>query len=131
MYSAPKPKVPDAAITGFLNQTFTGSGNYSQNTSSGYVYGSGYILDYIKEFTGLWNLFTGLTFNQTEYRANNFYNTGKNKYLNNNPIWYIDSSAFINVSYDNPWDTIKDVALLTVSGYQSNSGISLLITGGT
>ncbi len=114
-------------VTGFTNNYFTGSGFYI-STGAGMIQGSGLILDYIKTFTGCWNLFTG-NLTQVNYWQNNFYNTGQNKYFNNFPVFYQNSTAFINVTYNNNFDLLKDVAILRISGMNLTTSLSILITG--
>lgn len=114
--------------TGYINNIFTGSGYY-MGTGQGSIDGSGNVLDYTKTFTGTWNLFTGVPFQQINYWYQNYFNVNKDKYLNNLPAYYINSTAYTNVSYTNPFDNLVDVALLRVSGYNLNSGLSILISG--
>ena len=117
-------------VTGYIaNYKFTGSGVYYQNIS-GYISGSGNIIDYAKTFTGSWNLFTGQGEDQVNYYSGGLYNIEKNKYLDtDHPVYYTDSTAIINVEYINPYDSLSDIAILKVSGLNLNTGISLYITG--
>lgn len=117
-------------VTGLIaNYKFTGSGVYYQNIS-GYISGSGNIIDYTKTFTGSWNLFTGQGEDQVNYYSGGLYNIEKNKYLDtDHPVYYTDSTAIINVEYINPYDSLSDIAILKVSGLNLNTGISLYITG--
>lgn len=118
-------------FTGHLNHTFTGSGNYSQ-TISGYITGSGIVLNYRKTFTGSWNLFTGNDLEQVNYHSGGLYNVAQTKYLNTgNPAYYIDSMASIYVHYNNPYDNISDIAILRISGLNFNTGLYIYITGTT
>jgi len=116
-------------FTGFLNQTFTGSGYYTQ-FASGTINGSGRVLDHIKTFTGSWNLLTGASpFNQVDYLLNNFINNTFSTYQNNNPINYVNSTSYININYINTKDQNNDVAMLTITGLGFDTGISIQITG--
>lgn len=116
-------------ITGFLNSIFTGSGVY-QSTGEGIINGSGVVLDYIKTFTGSWNLFTGSPFEQIDYLYQGYYNNNKTKYENNLPASFFDSTQFINILYNNPnLNHPEEVALLTITGFNVPTGLQLLITG--
>lgn len=115
-------------VTGYLTQYFTGSGTYT-GLSTGDITGSGTIIDYIKDFTGLFNLKTGFGIAQTDYQSLGFYNAGKNKYFNNYPKWYVNSTSYITVEYNNPYDQERSVSLLTVSGLDFQTGIFFRITG--
>lgn len=115
-------------LTGCINNVFTGSGNYSQ-AASGTLTGFGNVLNYTKTFTGSWDLLTGRPFFQADYFQNNFYNSVATIYQNNYPTFYSNSTAFINVIYTNIWDSNPDVALLTVSGVNTNLVQNILITG--
>lgn len=106
--------ITSGAVTGFVNNIFTGSGINN------------------KTFTGSWNLLTGQDYDQVNYRSGGLYNIEKTKYLDiGNPVYYTNSTASINIQYNNLYDTMSDVAILTISGLNLNSGISLSITGVT
>jgi hypothetical protein len=119
-----------STYTGFLINTFTGSGCYTQ-LASGDIFGSGSVLDYIKTFTGSWDLSTGTNpFDILSYKNNNFLINNNSIYQNNYPTNYINSTSYINIQYTNNNDFIQDVALLTITGSGLNTGLSMLITGG-
>jgi hypothetical protein len=115
-------------ITGFINHTFTGSGNYVC-TGAGYLFGTGVIIDHIKTFTGTWNLLTGDVFAPLDYRHNSYYNAEKDKYSNNYPEYFMNSTMITQLQYINSVDTLIDTVKLTISGLNTNSGISILVTG--
>lgn len=122
--------VPVGRSSGYINTILTGSGFYTQHTT-GYLYGSGKLLNYIKTFTGSWDLSTGSsTFNQLDYLSRSFFNTNKSVYQNNFPVNYRNSTAYMKINYNNIYDSIPDVALLTVSGLNTNNILAqILITG--
>lgn len=114
--------------TGNINNSFIGSGTYIE-TGMGDVVGSGNIINYIKTFTGSWNLLTGNISDMIDYYIYNYYNIEQTKYYNNLPIYFVNSTLTANVAYTNNYDTLPDVAKLTISGVNTNSGLSILITG--
>jgi len=115
-------------VTGFINNTFTGSGNYVC-TGAGNLLGTGVIVDHIKTFTGTWNLFTGDIFAPLDYRYNSYYNAEKNKYYNSYPEYLMNSTMISQVQYTNSADTLIDTVKLTISGYNLGSGLEFFITG--
>lgn len=116
-------------ISGYVNMVLTGSGIYSQKVS-GYISGSGNIIDYTKTFTGSWNLSTGSSpAVQTSYLVRNFTSNNFSRYSNNFPVTYINSTNFIKVAYSNNNDIIPDVSILVISGKNTNFTQSILITG--
>lgn len=94
------------------------------------INGSGLVIDAEKTFTGTWNLYTGNPLQQINYRFQNYLNADKTKYENNIPAYFIDGTEFITVQYIiNEISDATDIALLTITGYNLATGLSIRITG--
>ena len=122
--------VCSGGVTGFINTIFTGSGYYS-GILSFQIRGTGVVLNYSKSFTGCWDLLTGIPFRQVDYLARGFYNPGATKtgYLNNYPTYYNYGTETIKVTYNNPYDSFNDIALLTITGSGFPTGLNMIISG--
>lgn len=116
--------------SGIFYATVTGSACAVQ-TVTGYLTGilTGYVLalDYIREFTGLWNLNTGdINYRETGYFANNkYYNTGQIYFPSVSPNSFPFSIEYTN--YGTPIVS-TDIAKLIITG-DFLTGLSYLISG--
>lgn len=118
------------------NQPFTGELNsgiyavqYFTTGGSGYLAGNVKQLDFIRSFTGLWNVYSG----DVGYResgkisGNRYQNSGFEtlSYFSGRPD-YIP----LTITYRNsPYVSSVDLVRLTVTGYDSGTGLSTIISG--
>jgi len=118
------------------NQPFTGeleSGIYAvqyfATGGSGYLTGNVKQLDFVRNFTGLWNIYTGdIGYRESgKISGNKYQNSGFEtlSYFSGRPD-YIP----LTITYRNsPYVSSVDLVRLTVTGYDSNTGLSVIISG--
>lgn len=123
-----RPITPTGIYTGALAQTAGSTGFYSR-TGIGNITGLIKNLDFVRYFTGIWDLTTG----DSDFR-DNLWISGFS--YNNFP--FITTGTFISnpsnidlsVSYLNDPPVITtDLAILTVTGFNFGTGISIIISG--
>ena len=115
--------------TGKLVNTFTGVNSGISIPVSGNIYGSGNVLNYTKNLTGIWDLTTGAIGQSVDFRQSGWYSGGK--YINP-PMYspsFLNGILLSNITYTNNYDTNHDIVLLTISGYGTNSSVNITITG--
>lgn len=117
------------AFTGNVTGTLTSTGYYTAS-GSGILTGVIKLLDFVREFSGIWGLSTG----EVDFRESGWI-TGGNQYQNSGfqtiPEYSGRPSIIpLTVSYRNdPLVYSYDTALLTISGVGTNSGVSLVVSG--
>ncbi len=122
------PTIPLSISSGYLNQTLVGSGNYNQNVT-GQITGTGLVLDFVKTFTGTWNLETGLTPDTNVDFLENEWISGNNNYLNIESAYNAQTVSFYaRVSYQSSGGA-PDLAILGLSGVGNGVTITKLISG--
>lgn len=114
-------------FSGYLSTGFNGTG-YFVASGTGILSGQIKQLDFIRTFTGLWDLTTGTI----SFRNSGFISGGN---YQNSGFTLLSTYSGINifpfqVNYDNsPVVYSQDLALLTITGFNSNTGISIILSG--
>ncbi len=117
-------------FSGLLSLSISGTGFYTQS-GAGYLTGSLKMLDFIRRFTGIWGLSTG----DFDFRSLGWITGSQSKYQNSgfqNLPFYTGQPNIIPmlVTYNNePLVLSNDIARLTVTGYGTNTGLSMLLSG--
>ena len=93
----------------------------------GVLEGTANVVHRIKSFTGTWSLRTG----DVDYLRNG-YVSGISGYHQPNPPTFMNKSNYVNMDivYDEDYlEGNVDLALLTITGYGTNSGIQRILSG--
>ena len=123
-----RPISPTGAFTGRLQRTEGSTGIYSR-TGVGNISGTVKNLDFVREFSGVWNLVTGdIDFRESGWLSNFSYDNSSfvpSGFFQSNP-----SNIDLSVLYLNdPAVITTDMAILTITGLNFNSGLSIIISG--
>lgn len=115
-------------FTGYLDSGIYAV-QYFQVSGSGYLTGEIKQLDFVRHFSGVWDLTSGAT----SFRDSGKYSFGK--YINSGFEtlgYYSGRPDYIplSITYNNsPYVPTIDIVKLTVTGYDSQTGLSVLISG--
>ena len=118
------------------SESFTGQLNsgiyavqYLQTSGSGYLTGRIKQLDFIRHFSGVWDLATGAI----SFRESGKYSFGKYSNSGFETLGYYSGRPDyipLSISYNNyPYVGTVDFARLTITGYDSGTGLSVNISG--
>ena len=117
-------------FTGQIQQIVYASGTYT-GMSSGYLTGTIKQLDFIRYFTGIWNIYSG----EENYRNNQWVSGGGSRYQNSgfSPLTLYTGhpeAIPLTIVYNNsPLVLSNDYAKLTVTGLDAGSGIVMILSG--
>lgn len=123
------PTTPTTNFTGYLDQDINGTGIYSQVLSGGITeLRSG--IDIYKQFTGVWNLYTGASNPANyNYRASGWLSPSQETYIyEDGKIVAQAANFYVNITYNNLGGS-PDLAILYVSGFKTNHAASKIISG--
>ncbi len=123
-----RPVIPTGTFTGSISIT-KGATGFFVSTGHGNITGVIKQLNFIRYFTGIWNLFTG-DFN---FRDSGWFNTsGYSNTGFSNPVYYYPTpnNIPITISYSNDPSVVStDLANLIITGYNYGTGLTLLMSG--
>lgn len=116
------PLIPSSPFTGEVDATLFASGIYS-GLATGYLTGMVPLLEFVRSFTGVWDISTGsIGLLNSGFSYNNF--SGMPFYTN------YPSIIPILVTYNNfPLVVTNDLVLLTITGVNINTGVQFLLSG--
>lgn len=116
--------IPSSLFNGIINQTLYATGFFT-GLATGVLTGNVRQLDFVREFTGVWNLHTGGTdFRQAGLIAGGKY-MGVTVAVSGRPYLLPISVNYLNT----PAVISTDMARLRVSGVNMSSGVSILLSG--
>lgn len=123
-----RPITPTGVYTGILAQTMGSTGFYTR-TGVGNITGIIKNLDFIRYFTGIWDLVTG----DSDFRDNLWisgFSYDNQPFITTGTFLSNPSNIDLSVSYLNDPPVItNDLAILTVTGFNFGTGISIIISG--
>lgn len=128
-YNIYYPLSPTTIFTGSGNISILATGNFS-GLATGTITGLVRQLDFYRSFTGIWDITTGFIDFNTGGLTN-----GNSSYINsgNQTLPYYSGQPDLiplKISYINyPVVFSNDLAVLTITGYDINSGISVILSG--
>jgi len=121
------PITPTGVFTGQLDLSLPATGFYS-GFASGHLTGTIKQLSFIRDFSGIWNIISGnVDFRNSGWLQNgsSYNNDGFSAFYSGHP----DTIPLVVNYTNNPMVYSIDLARLTVTGYNMNSGLSMLLSG--
>ncbi len=123
------PITPSEDFTGELNVSIAATGIYT-GLATGYLTGTIKQLDFIRYFSGIWNISSGdIDFRESGWitGGNSYQNTGFSSLINYSG--HPDIIPLLITYVNSPLVFSTDLARLTITGLEMNSGLSMILSG--